>query len=408
MNRHCNVRNETARLLQLRERIHSVLEKRFFSPENILYDYAGLNGETVIPTPEECRKNQPNPFAWNTPIENGAFFNGDLLTGLIDLYEKHPSERLKTQMRRLLAGLFQLHDLSPVEGCILRGLASDGKTAYPASSNDQVIPWLLGVWSYARSSAADEKEKIECRERCFELCRALEKNDWNIPGLRPGFTRGRLLVNNPHDNCHILLCAMILDEMEGEKNERFRRIIEERRDSIAAGWPEIKDSACWYSAHNFYIMRLASRIHPECRDIFLSGLRATSSGAAKHLSRWKNYDPSLHFSPDWHGLNEVWKEQNNSREGDAVASCQWPIWKRDSPITVNECVSLRVALSAAWIISFSENQDVIGESAVQIREMLENIPYEKLHYATFFFAENVIAGLIREGYDGFLSSNSDQ
>ena len=84
---------DVSKLLLLRERIHSVLEKRFFSPENVLYDYVGLNGEVIIPVPEECMKNQPNPFAWNTPIENGAFFNGDLLTGLLDIYVKYPSEK---------------------------------------------------------------------------------------------------------------------------------------------------------------------------------------------------------------------------------------------------------------------------------------------------------------------------
>ena len=294
---------------------------------------------------------------------------------------------------RLLSGLFLLQDLSPVEGCILRGLASDGKTAYPASSNDQVIPWLLAVWKYAHSSA-DEKVKNECRERCFRLCRALEKNNWYIPGLRPEFTRGRLLANNPFDNCHILLCAMILDEMEGEKNERFRRIIKERRDTIAAGWPEITWFACWYSSHNFYIMRLASQVHPEYRDIFLSGLHATSSGAAKYLAWWKKYDSSLHFSPDWHGLNEVWKEQNNSKEGDAVASLQWSIWRRISPIVMNERESLMASLTATWILLLSGNQEVFEENAAQIWEMLENIPYEKLYYAPFFFAENVIAELV--------------
>ena len=79
-------RQDTDKLLELRERIHEILERRFFSRENILYDYAGQNGETVLPTQEECLANKPNAFAWNTPIENGGFFNGDLLTGLCDLY----------------------------------------------------------------------------------------------------------------------------------------------------------------------------------------------------------------------------------------------------------------------------------------------------------------------------------
>ena len=65
------------KLLELREKIHNILENRFFSGEDVLYDYAGADGEVVLPSLEECLENKPNAFAWNTPIENGAFFNGD-------------------------------------------------------------------------------------------------------------------------------------------------------------------------------------------------------------------------------------------------------------------------------------------------------------------------------------------
>ena len=58
------------KLLDLRERIHDILERRFLSGENILYDYAGPNGEVVLPTPEETLENKPNAFAWNTPIDS--------------------------------------------------------------------------------------------------------------------------------------------------------------------------------------------------------------------------------------------------------------------------------------------------------------------------------------------------
>lgn len=386
--------SDPQKLLNLRERIHAALEKRFFSPENVLYDYVGENGEVVTPTPEECQNLQPNAFAWNTPIENGGFFNGLLLTGLTEVYKKHPSEKLQKQMRRLLHGLFVLQDFSPVPGCILRGIASDGRSSYPASSNDQVIPFLLGLRQYAHSPAADEKERIECMERCRKLCLALEKNNWIIPGARPGFERGNILTGASYHNCHILLCAMILDEVEEGKNKRFTRIFEKRRDGIVSGYPEIKPSACWYSSSNFYIMRLAGEEHPEYRDVFLSGLQATAEGAKKHLSEWKKYDSSLSFSPDWHALNAVWKEQKNSKEGDEVAAQQWAIWRRTSPIVMNERESVMASLAAAWIVLLSGDQKLIAESEAPIREMLESIPYEKLHYSPFFFAENVISELL--------------
>ena len=87
-------------LLRLQERIHDILERRFLSKENILYDYTGLNGEVILPSPEECFLNKPNALAWNTPIENGSFFNGVLLLGLCDLYEIFPSEKLENRCGR--------------------------------------------------------------------------------------------------------------------------------------------------------------------------------------------------------------------------------------------------------------------------------------------------------------------
>ena len=182
----------TEKLLELRERIHGILEKRFFSSENILYDYAGPNGEVVIPSAEECLANKPNAFAWNTPIENGGFFNGDLLAGLCDLYEKFPSEKLAKQMRTLARGLYVLQDKSPVKGCIIRGIGSDGKSFYPASSTDQVIPFLLGLWRYSQSKASTPEEKADCRRRCRETALALKQNHWIVLGARKGFNRGNI------------------------------------------------------------------------------------------------------------------------------------------------------------------------------------------------------------------------
>ena len=75
----------------LQNRILDVIEKRFISSEYVLYDYAGLNGEVILPTPEECAQNKPNALAWNTPIENGGFFNGLLLVGLVNSWENQPS-----------------------------------------------------------------------------------------------------------------------------------------------------------------------------------------------------------------------------------------------------------------------------------------------------------------------------
>ena len=387
--------SRTEKLLKLRERIHSILEKRFFSRENILYDYAGLNGEVVIPTAEECLANKPNAFAWNTPIENGGFFNGVLLTGLCDLYENYPSEKLKGQMQKLFRGLCRLQDSSPVKGCILRGIASDGKSFYPASSDDQVSPFLLGLWRFSQSAASTQEEKAECRRRCHETVKALKNNGWIIPGARTGFNRGNIAGKSPFNMCNILLAAMILDQTEPNGSSEFVRILEERKEIVFAGYPDIPAHACWYSAHNYYILSMIAKKYPEYREQARKSLKITAEAAAKWIGRWKQYVPGLAFTPDWHPLNALWHEQKNTKDAVAITGAPfWSLWSETCPAVMNERNSIMSAFAAAWIVLLSDDQEIIAKALPDILEALDRIPFERLYYSPFFFAENVIAKLL--------------
>lgn len=385
------------KLLRLRERIHEILERRFLSGENVLYDYAGLKGEVVLPTPEECLANKPNAFAWNTPIENGGFFNGDLLTALCDLYEIFPSEKLAKQMRTLARGLYVLQDRSPVAGCILRGIGSGGKCFYPASSNDQVIPFLLGLWRFAQSGASTPAEKAECRRRCRETVLALKRNRGIVPGARPGFERGNLTANAPYDMCHILLAAMILDETDPEGGTEFGRVLNDRKESVFAGFPEISAEHCWFASHNFYILSMLAATCPAYREPARKALKITAEAASKWIGCWKQYVPGLAFTLDWHPLNDFWHEQKNTADcKDITGALLWRSWSEICPAVMNERKSIMPAFAAAWIVLLSGDEEVIARSRPGIIEALESVPFEKLYYAPFFFAENVISLLVRQ------------
>ncbi len=388
-------RQDTDKLLELRERIHEILERRFFSRENILYDYAGQNGETVLPTQEECLANKPNAFAWNTPIENGGFFNGDLLTGLCDLYEKFPSEKLKRQMQALFRGLCRLQDGSPVKGCILRGIASDGKSFYPASSEDQVIPFLQGLWRFSQSAASSPEEKADCRRRCCETVLALKNNRWIISGARNGFERGNIAGKAKCNMGNILLAAMILDHEAPTGTSEFESILEERKDVVFAGYPDIPADACWYSAHNYYILSMAADAYPAYREKIRNALRITAETASKWIGCWKQYIPGLAFTPDWHPLNSLWHEQKNTKDAvDITGAAFWRLWSETCPAVMNERTSIMSALAAAWIVLLSGDHEIIAKALPDILEALERIPFKDLYYSPFFFAENVIAQII--------------
>lgn len=375
------------------QRIIQTLERRFLSPENVLYDFVGPQGEVLLPTPEECRLNQPNAFAWNTPIENGGFFNGDLLAALVRLHQRHPIPQFAPFAARLANGLKRLQDASPTPACILRGFGSDGRCHYPASSADQVAPFLLGLWLYANSSLAAPDEQRDCRERCLRTVRALRQNRWIIPGTKPGFNRGNLLATHPHSVNHLLLASIILDDCERPDQPQTPQLIAERLDAIAAGYPDMPPQACWYSSHNFFILRLILERYPDApfAPAIREALRKTALAAQKALPLWRKFDATRPFSPNWRELNTIWFEQRNAADGDRCAGPQFGLWRRVSPAVMHERETIMPSLSAAWFILFSQNQPLIDANLPEIRAMLAGIPYETLHYVPFFFAVNAIA-----------------
>ena len=390
-------KSQSCDLTAIQNRILDVIEKRFISPEGVLYDYAGLNGEVILPTPEECALNKPNALAWNTPIENGGFFNGLLLVGLVDLWETQPSEKIAKMARTMVKGLYVLQDKSPVPGCILRGIGKDG-CFYPASSTDQVIPWLLGLWVYSKSSLATDAERKECRKRCYALVKALEKNNWIIPGTKEGFSRGNLVSYSPINNCALVLAAMVLDEMESTDHHLNAVLNKKRIDSIFTGYPKIRARECWYASHNFYIMRMLAEQTKDkaLRAKIYHGLNVTAAALPTGISLWKKHVRGLKFSPDWHSLNRVWFEQKNSKEAQACSNPQWQIWNETSPAVMNERHSIMFGLSSAWILLMAEDKALVEANKSAILEMLNGIPYEELYYVPFFYAINVIAELSKK------------
>ena len=386
---------EKENLIPIVEKIITIFEERFLTRDKVLLDYAGLHGEVILPTPEECALNKPNALAWVTPIENGGFFNGILLSGILKCWEKAPSPKLAAFARTLLQGLFALQDKSPVPGCILRGLGSDGKCHYPASSNDQVVPFLLGVWEFAHSPLAAPEEKEGCRKRCYTLVKALEKNGWIIPGARPGFDRGSISALGGTCSCHLLFASIILEEMEG--GDRVEKILQERKECLAAGYPDItKRFASWYTTHNYYIMRdLADRVKGRKEETFLrESIRLTAEAALPALDFWKEYKEDLKFDPDWRVMNEKWFPQKDCKEAEKCVNEQGQLFRDLSPAYMNEHINIMIPLSSAWMVLLAEDEKLRKEAMDRILAMLQEIPYEKLYCSTHLYAVNVIAELL--------------
>ena len=177
--------------------LHEQVWGRFVRmPYGHVLDYADREGNTFIPTAEECRKAMPNPLGWWTPVENGAFFTGIYLRSLIAKYNKDKNEQTAKEIEILIKGLYLLQDVGSVEGFIARGVADDGRAHYPFSSDDQFTPWVLGLYSYYNCELCQDKEAV--KSRLFPLRRSLR--ELNLPSffVDPSFPTRILLSLTPN------------------------------------------------------------------------------------------------------------------------------------------------------------------------------------------------------------------
>ena len=112
-----------------------------------------------LPTPEELRDGKPNALGWWAPIENGAMFNGLYMDAAVNRWKRTKSEEDANKARKLMEGLLLLNSISEVKGFVGRGVTTDGKSHYPMGSNDQTLPWFVGLWRYFDSGLATDEEK---------------------------------------------------------------------------------------------------------------------------------------------------------------------------------------------------------------------------------------------------------
>ena len=93
---------------------------RFMGDDSIMYDYAGLNGEIILPTPEECNEHKPNALAWWAPIDNGGFYNGYYLRALLASYAMTQEATRITKIQKRVSELSLQQDVGSTTGFIYR------------------------------------------------------------------------------------------------------------------------------------------------------------------------------------------------------------------------------------------------------------------------------------------------
>jgi hypothetical protein len=391
-------------LEQYAEKVNQQIWSRFISPQGVMYDYAGLGGEVILPTPEECEKSMPNALGWWTPIENGGFFNGMYLIAQCERYQHNKTSENREKVKTLVRGLYILQDVANTPGVIARGTGSDGKCHYVASSNDQCFPWFMGLSAYLETDIPSDAERKECIARMERQANALKQNNWMIIGERPGFERGWWLSGQYSSCVHVAMVSSIL--MKYSTNPYWKKFHYQllrgktsngldRRQIIMEGPKNMARWSAWYLANCQYAVRKLydAETDPALKEVYRKSLQNTAQKALPLIDSFRKFNadaPRPPFTPDWRLMTPPFRKQQNGNESEKLAMEQIKVWHKHSPAINEEKVSLKPSFAAAWIVALCGQSPMLTAIMPQIEEMLALPDYGKLYYATFFYVENLV------------------
>lgn len=391
------------------ERAKAEIWKRFIDRRfNVLLHYAGLNGELILPTGEECREAKPNGMSWSTPIEDGPFFGGLFLDGLCNRWRSRRDAESAEAARHIAVGLMKLANFSSVHGFVPRGIGADGTSFYPASSEDQVFPWFYGLWSYLGTELPETEERSRIEGKLVETGLALAAHQWRVPCNPPEFGyRGDFLRPVVHDIARLLFLLRAMDRLTGEKRwrEEYRARLEEMigkvprpRRELLAGGLEFEDhpggeSRLWTHSMSQAALRALFELEedPATREVIRAALLTSARRALSYLERGLDYDRgnNLTFTVDWRFLNAAWKPQATCDEAIALGRAQLPLWAKHNPRSPWEDKTVREPLFAAWIVLLANDPDLTATHAAAIRELAARYDWTSLYTASFFIAVNL-------------------
>ena len=381
---------------------HALLTGRFLCPEGLFWDYVG-----EIPTPQDCADGRPNAKGWNTPISNGPMFTGQYLWAMC-IRAKRTGEKSDVDLcRRLAGGLIRAASVSDVKGMIVRGFATDGRAHYPLGSDDQTLPWFLGLHAWVRSGFPSADEKAAAIEKMTEAIDAFVANGWRplSDGAFKGMPYGCMKRGAPFRSsvgCLYIMRAM--DELtgDGKWRRRYAAALTEcpspgRRDDLTraaaceAGYApdtaflNVEPGLLWIYTPSTLALKELCRMEtdPALRARYRKGLQANADRAAKFLAKgltFANTRVETFKAANWR-TGYTWEPQKTFADIDRVNKSANPeILGTRKQTERNVMVA---PLSAAVMIACAN--DVSRRADVET--LLRHFDYSVFNIVDFFLAE---------------------
>lgn len=384
------------------EQAHAEIWRRFIDREGIMIDFCALDGSVSLPTPEECREGKPNALGWWSPIENGAMFNGLYMDGTVQRWRHTKTQADADKARRLMRGLLKLASISDVPGFVGRGVSTDGKAHYPMGSNDQMLPWFLGLWRYLDAGLATPAEREEIVKAIATTANAIVKLGWKMPAEAPFGTRGSFTGWSFDSAPRLLFVAKLMHSLTGDAkwDKTYRDALAEKggkenrtRLDVCEGGMKFEYARyhTWTSCTCVGAVRALWEMEKDedVRAAYARGLQASAELAAKSLpmaAQFDHRDPST-FNPDWRVMNALWKPQQTEKEAEDLAHVQLKEFLKVSPRRAKETEFVREPTAAAWVVTLATDPATIKQHAGALTKVIAHYDYTQLYYSQFFWVE---------------------
>ena len=386
------------------EQAHSELWRRFIDRHNVMLDFTMLDGSVSLPTPEECHLGKPNALGWWTPIENGAMFGGLYMDAAVNRWRHTKSADDAAKARRLMEGLLFLSSISDVKGFVGRGVSTDGKSHYAMGSNDQTLPWLLGLWRYLDSGLATPDERKRIVAKLTETAEVILQLNWAMPAEPPFGKRGAFSSSAFGGMSRLLFTAKLMHTLTGDAkwDKIYREALAQRGGKDQRTGLEMCERGMffetalhhtWTDCCSVGALRALWEMEKDetLRAAFARGLQASADVAFQYLplaQQFKLNDKSS-FDPDWRKcMMPLWKPQQTEKQAQDIAHEQLRALGKQSPRRSLECTLVREPASAAWIVTLAPDPVILKQRAAEVERVIAHYDYQQLYCCTFFWVES--------------------
>ena len=385
------------------EQAHTELWRRFIDKNGIMIDFANMDGKVSLPTPEECKAGKPNALGWWAPIENGAMFNGLYMDAAVNRWRHTKFADDAAKARKLMEGLLLLNSISDVKGFVGRGVSTDGTSHYPMGSNDQTLPWFLGLWRYWESGIATAAEKTRIAKHLIETAEEIVRLGWKMPAEAPFGTRGSFNGFHFEEVARMLFTMKMLHRVSGDAKWQgmYRAELEKRGGEKQTSKREVCAGGMvfWYArTHNWTSCAAVGALRglwelesdAALKEDYARGLVASAELAAESLSLTQNFDNAdkSHFEMNWRVMNAEWKPQTTETEAQELALAQLKNFMKLAPRRGKETAFIREPTAAAWIVTLDPDAATLKQRAADVERVIAHYDYSKLYYSQFFWVES--------------------